>query len=86
MFRLQYMPSVSRQKAARRTRNCVDLLWQDNLKEIKIQEKYLSEDLKGRDFVVHIGLYGMITLTVINQVVKRVAGPSAKGACTANMT
>jgi len=33
----------------------------------KNTRKYLSEDLKGRDFVVHKGLYIMIILTEIKQ-------------------
>jgi len=37
----------------------------------KIHKDLLSEDLKGRDFVVYIGLYVMIILTVIKQFVQQ---------------
>jgi hypothetical protein len=45
----------------------------------KIHKNYLSVALKGCDFVVYIGLYVMIILTVIKQFVQTVVGPSDEG-------
>jgi hypothetical protein len=49
------------------------IIWGRNvarIKEIKSHEKCLYEDLKGRDIVVYIGLFEMIILTVMKQIVQ----------------
>ena len=48
------------------------------IKEIKIQE-YFSDDLKGRDFALYNGLYGITILTVISSLCRRLAVRLLKG-------